>query len=87
MGSMQHLTLPMVYCVILYALSDTAGNPLNLVLNALHHSSTPLRFLRRPIWKGPRSHLIYYTSVLPKKHKSRFLLNSLASLFDALTYS
>ena len=84
---MQHLMLLMVYCIILYALSDAAGNPLNLVSSALHYSSTPLQFLRRLIQKGPGSCLVYHTLALPKRHKSRFLHSLLASLFNALTCS
>ena len=87
MGFMQLLTLPMVYCVILYALSETADDSLNLVLSALHNSSMPLRFLCRPIQKRPDSCLVYHTLALHKRHESRFLRSLLASLFDALTCS
>ena len=87
MGSMQRLTLPTVYCVILYALSDTAGNRLNSVLSALHHFLMLLQSSCRPIWIGPGNCLVYHTSALPKKHESRFLRSLLASPFNALTCS
>ena len=87
MGSMQRLTLPTVYCIVLNASSDIAGNLLNSVLSALHHSLTPLWSLHRPIWERPGSCLVYHTLVLPKRHELRFLRNSLASPFNALTRS
>ena len=87
MRSMQRLTLPTMYCIILYASSKTVSNSLNLVLSAFYHSLTTLQSLHRPIRKGPASHLVYHTSALPKRHESRFLRSLLASLFDAFTCS
>ena len=49
MGSMEHLTFLMIYCVILYALSETAGHLLISFLSALRYSLTPLQSLRRSI--------------------------------------
>ena len=84
---MQCLTLPTVYCINLYALSDIAGDPLNLVSSALHHSLMLLRSLHRLIWKRPGSHLIYHALALSKRRKLSFLRSFLASPFNALTCS
>ena len=87
MEFMQRLTLPTVYCVILYALNNTADDPLNSVLSALHHSLTLFQSLRKLIWKGPGNCLVYHTLALPKRHKLGFLRSLLASLFNTLTRS
>ena len=85
MESLRHLTSLIMCCIILYALNATAGNALNIVSSALHHSLTQLLSLRKRTWIRLKSCLVYQTLALPRGQVSRFWRILLALLLATLT--